>query len=237
MVTKKITSLQHPLVLEWVKLRQDRVFREKMNRILIAGKRMMSEITIDTLIATGETLAILAKDTYLVTESILKKITGLNHPDGFAAIVSLPKPQDLSQKKFLVVLDQISDPGNLGTLLRTILALNWDGVIVTPGTVDLFNDKVLRSGKGAHFFLPYAHMNVEEIIKMNTHFYAADLEGEELDEVEFQGPRAIILSNEGHGVSAWAELMAQKVMIPMNKNAESLNVAVSGAIILYRMRP
>lgn len=237
MVTKKITSLQHPLVLEWVKLRQNRAFREKEKKLLISGEKMVCEVSVDTLIALNETPKVLAKDTYIVNEQILKKITGLTHPDGFAAIVSLPPPQDLTQKKYLLILDQISDPGNLGTLLRTALALDWEGVILTPGTVDLFNDKVLRSGKGAHFHLPYSYMEVEEILKMNVHFYTADLEGLELDEVEFQKPRALILSNESRGVSPWSELMAQKVKIPMNPNAESLNVAVSGGIILYKMRP
>lgn len=237
MVTKKITSLQHPLVLEWCKLRQDKETRIKTKKVLIMGKRMVSEVTVDTLIATEETPEVLAKDTYIVTEGILKKITGLKNPDGFAGITHLPEPQDLSQKKFLVILDQISDPGNLGTLLRTILALNWEGVILTPHTVDLFNDKVLRAGKGAHFHLPYCYMDPADIIKMNLHFYTADLEGEELDEVEFQKPRAVILSHEAHGTSVWSELMAQKVTIPMNPQSESLNVAASGAIILYAMRP
>lgn len=237
MVTKKITSLQHPLVLEWSKLRKDKEARGKTKKVLLMGKRMVSEVTIDTLITTEETPEVLAKETYIVTEAILKKITGLAHSDGFAAIAKLPEPQDLSQKKFLVILDQISDPGNLGTLLRTILALNWEGVILTPNTVDIFNDKVLRAGKGAHFHLPYCTMPPKDIIKMNLHFYTADLEGEELDDVEFQKPRALILSHEAHGTSEWSELMAQKVTIPMNLESESLNVAITGAIILYAMRP
>ena len=77
MITKKITSLQHPLVLEWVRLRQEKEARQKANKVLIMGKKMGSEVTIETLIATEEDPKILAKDTYIVTDAILKKVTGL----------------------------------------------------------------------------------------------------------------------------------------------------------------
>jgi len=233
MVPKKITSLQHPLIQHWVQLRLDRTYREETQRVLVLGEKMAREQRIETLISV-EPSNIKAKEHYLVSEAILKKISGLNQPDGFAAEVALPPPQDLSKKKFLVILDQIADPGNLGTLLRTALALNWEGVIVTPGTVDLFNDKVLRAAKGAHFHLPYARMTVEEISAMKLNLYTADLEGAVLDEVRFEGARALILSNEAHGPRNW---VSKKLTIPMSEQVESLNVATSGAILLYAMRP
>jgi TrmH family RNA methyltransferase len=233
MVPKKITSLQHPLIQHWVQLRLDRAYREETQRVLIVGEKMVREQKIEILVSV-EPSDIRASDHYLVSEAILKKITGLSQSDGFAAIVHLPPPQDLRQKKFLVILDQITDPGNLGTLLRTALALGWEGVIVTPGTVDLFNDKVLRAAKGAHFHLPYARMTVEEIAEMKVNLYTADLKGDALDEVHFKGPRALILSNEAHGPRNW---VSKKLTIPMNEQVESLNVATSGAILLYAMRP
>lgn len=234
MVTKKITSLQHPLVKHWLELRLDRAYREQTGRLLISGERMVQETKVDVLISL-EPSSIDAKEKYLVTEPILKKITGLNQPDGIAAEVFLPKPQDLRSKKFLVILDQMADPGNLGTILRTALALNWEGVIVTPGTVDLFNDKALRAGKGAHFHLPYARMTPEEILQMGLHLYTADLDGTPLEEASFKAPLGLILSSEGHGPADWSE--GEKITIPMNRNSESLNVAASGAILLYSMRP
>ena len=198
---------------------------------------MVRELPIDHLIALEEVPGTLAKETTLVSEAILKKITGLNQPDGFAAEIQLPQPQDLRDKEFLVILDRIADPGNLGTLLRTALALNWEGVIVTPGTVDLFNDKVLRAAKGAHFHLPYARLSIEEIAALKLHFYTADLEGDPLGTTPFQTPSALILSSEGHGPGSWSEGRARKITIPMNPHVESLNVAASGAILLYAMRP
>lgn len=196
---------------------------------------MVRELSVEVLITTSAREE--AKEHCEVTEEIMKKITGLEQPDGFAAEIKLPLPQDVSDKQFLLVLDQIADPGNLGTLIRTALALGWEGVIITPGTVDLFNDKALRAAKGATFHLPYAQMTHEEISRMKVRFYTADLEGQELRGAHFRPPLALILSHESRGATAWAEKIGEKVTIPMHVKAESLNVATSGAIFLYAMRP
>lgn len=235
MVPKKITSLQHPLVQHWLRLRLDRTYREEVQRVFVSGEKIVKEQRVEVLI-TIEPSEVSAKEKYLVTDSILKKITGLNQPDGFAAEIALPPPQNLQNKELLLILDQISDPGNLGTLIRTALALNWEGVILTPKTVDLFNDKVIRAAKGANFCLPYARMNLEEITAMKTHFYTADLEGTPIDEIHFKGPRALILSNEARGPGDWSDRIGQKLTIPMNGKIDSLNVAISGAILMYAMR-
>jgi TrmH family RNA methyltransferase len=235
MAVKKIESLQHPLVKHLSALRTDRQVREEAGHVLVFGEKMCRELPIDTLLTLHRS-DIPAKEKYLVTEPILKKISGLAQPDGFAALVKMPKPQNLAGKSYLLILDGISDPGNLGTLLRTALALGWEGVILTPDTVDLFNDKAIRAAKGATFHLPYARMDREELIDLKFHFYTADLEGEALDAANFTPPMALILSNEARGPSPWAKKY-QRVTIPMNPAVESMNVAVSGAILLYAMRP
>src|SRR3990167_2300070 len=86
MVAKKITSLQHPLVLECVRLREDHHYREKKGLVLVVGQRMVQEVAIDTLITTEECPEFDAKNSYFVSEAVLKKITGLSHPDGYAAL-------------------------------------------------------------------------------------------------------------------------------------------------------
>ena len=231
-------SLQHPLVKECVRLRCEKSVRTENGQVLLIGEKMIRELAEKTdLIALFSTKScnIRAKERYIVPEQILQKITGLASPDGIAAIASLPKPQLLERKQKILILDKIADPGNLGTLLRTALALNWDGVIFTPGTVDPFNDKALRASKGALFSLPYANYSLEELTEFVKPFYIylADLKGVPLSKAKFQSPLALILSNEGAGPDKWAKPQAQKISIPMSNNVESLNVAVSGAIILY----
>ncbi|MBU6383184.1 MAG: RNA methyltransferase [Verrucomicrobia bacterium] len=231
MVAKKITSLQHPLVKHWFELRTNKTYREQAQRLLIAGKKMVAELPIEVLI-TVEPSSIACREQVIVPKEILKKITGLQAPDGFAAEIALPQPQDLKGKQWVLILDQIADPGNLGTLLRTALALGWEGVILTPGTVDPFNDKALRAGKGAQFHLPFAYMDMRDIEEMRLHLYAADLDGGPLGHVET--PLGLILSSEGHGARIWKT--AKKITLPMRSEVESLNVAATGAILLYVMR-
>lgn len=199
------------------------------------GEREISERPIEILIST-ELFDIPAKEHYLVSEEILKKITGLGAPSGLAAEVSMPEPQDLRAKKKVLILDRLADPGNLGTLLRSALAFGWEGVIVTPNTVDLFNDKALRAGKGAIFHLPYMRMQEAELIEWakHVHVYVADTEGMALGKIKPQEPFALVLSSEAEGPDPWTESAGKKITIPMKKGVESLNVAASGAILLYQ---
>lgn len=236
MLPKKILSLQHPLVKHWVNLRKDRAYREQENRLLIMGEREVSEQPVTVLIST-EPSNISAQEHYLVSEEVLKKITGLGTPSGLAAEVLMPPPQDLRAKKRLLILDRLADPGNLGTLLRSALAFGWEGVVITPHTVDPFNDKALRAGKGAIFRLPYTYMEEKELIEWSQkgRLYVADTEGTPLDEVKPQEPFGLVLSSEAAGPAPWTEAVGTKITIPMKKGVESLNVAASGAILLYKL--
>jgi len=238
MITE-ISSLQHPLVKKWVKLRSEKTEREEHGAVLLTGEKLVRDVAkripLQALISVKEGPEIAARERYVVTEDILRKITGVMAPDGVAAVALLPKESSLKGKERILVLDRISDPGNLGTLLRSALALNWDGVFLTRGTVDPFNDKALRASQGALFFLPYAE-GERFLPEENRQVYLADLEGTPLSEVKGKTPLALILSHEGSGPSDWAIKMAQKVTISMHNGVDSLNVASSGAILLYAMR-
>lgn len=243
MPTQEITSLRHPLVSRWLLLRRERPFREEQKAVFVVGETVVRELAqkfpILSLVTTEPTSAIRAKEHYLVTSEILKKISGLGEPDGFAAEIALPQSQNLRSKKSLLVLDQLTDPGNVGTLLRTALAFGWEGVITTPGTVDLFNDKALRAARGATFQIPYMHQSHDELLEWisEKNPFLADTNGVALDQLRTPGPCSLILSSEAHGPQNWIKERAKKVSIPMQEAVESLNVACAGAILLYAMRP
>jgi len=230
----EILSLRHPFIKECIELRLEKSARIESSSLFIIGEKMVRELSskvpLKTLITVEPHSSIKAQKHIVVTPEIMKKMTGLPSPDGFAAIAPLPKSQAVSGQRILI-LDGLSDPGNLGTLLRTALALNWDGVIFTPGTVDPFNDKALRASKGALFFLPFSY----EMNDLPQHIYLADLEGTPLSKMSAKTPFALILSNEGLGPSPWAKKLGEKISIPMHNGVESLNVAASGAIFLYAM--
>lgn len=240
----KITSTQHPIVKRFVKLRQDKSFRKEEKSVVIVGERLIKEISchfkLKTLIIDHDFPGIIAEATFMATPEILKKITSLNQPEGIAAEIALPEEKSLTGKKCLLVLDRISDPGNLGTLLRTALALGWEGGFLTPGTADPFNDKAIRAAKGASFLLPIQEGTYEELEllikeeKMTA--YIADLKGQSLEKLTAKQPLALILGNESQGPSAWSKKHGSPITIPMGKNSESLNVASAGAILMYHLR-
>ena len=236
MVAKQILSVQHPFVKHCVALRLERAAREEHRSVLVVGEIMVRErAELTTLITTTERRDLLAQEQYVVSEEVLKKITGVPAPDGFAAVVPLPELRPLTAVPRLLVLDRIADPGNLGTLLRAALALGWDAVAMTPGCVDPFNDKALRASRGAPFLLPMSVASPEEIAQLSTTFVVADMEGTPLRELSVRPPLALVLSNESEGVAPWAQRLGIKVSIPMRSGVESLNVAVSGGIFLYTL--
>jgi len=222
MLPKQILSVQHPFVKQCVALRTDADVRRELGQVLVMGKNMIQDLQ-------GK----IALERIEGPPEVLKKITGLPQPDGWVAIAPLPQPREVANAKRTLVLDQISDPGNLGTLLRTAWGLGWDAVVFTPGTVDPFNDKALRASKGAPFFLPFCTKTPEEIVGSFDNVYVADLDGTPLHEVQPTTPLALVLSSEARGLSSWAEKLGNKIQIPMHHGVDSLNVAVSGGILLY----
>ncbi len=247
MGSKEITSLLHPQVLLAVRLRLDKKEREKEGLVLVAGKKLVSDLSsfypIHTLFFTKALPKPLRTEkVFQVPPQVLKKISGFEEKDGCAAFVPLPKPEPLAEKRHLLILDGLTDPGNLGTLWRSALALGWEGVWLTPGTVDPFNDKALRAAKGATFRLPFAAATPEELShwarQKKATLFTADLEGKPLcDCVPVHPPIALILGSEGQGPGSWAKTLSSKVTIPMKNGVDSLNVASAGAILLYEMRP
>lgn len=239
MIPKEVTSLQHPIVKTFVKLRTSRKFRYEQQRVVIAGIKQVSEADgVEALILRkGFSLDKSAKQLYYVTEEILKKITGLETPEPAAAIVSMPAWSTLEGMNKIVVFNGIADPGNLGTLLRTALALGWEGAFLTEQCVDPFNDKALRAAKGATFALPLRIGTTEELMRLMEDYSAwvADMDGTPLSEVKRSKKMLLILGNEANGVSDELKKGCGSVSIPIS-GIESLNVAAAGAILMYALQ-
>jgi len=171
-----------------------------------------------------------------ITPGLMAEISDTETPQGILAVLerqTLPLPLTLT---FVVIADQIRDPGNLGTLLRTAEAAGADIAVLTPGTVDPYSPKVIRAGMGAHFHLPILEKSWEEVpslIKDLSVFLAASSEGVPLWDANLGGPCALLIGGEAFGASPEAEKFAtHKVTIPMRGRAESLNAAVAGGILI-----
>ena len=239
-----IASAQNVLVKHLVKLRENKHYREKCGSILVSGIKLIREIAVQTppnkLFVLDPLDSFLDVPTYQISPAVLKKITGLPSPEPIAAEFPLPPQSSMEKRAPILVLDAIRDPGNLGTLLRTSLAFGWGGVFFLPTCVDPFNEKVIRSSRGALFRLPWKIGTWEDLSKLKETekltAYIADIEGEALTSIQKEKNLLLILSNEAHGVCQQGEAFGKKITIPMEEKMESLNVSVAGAILMYFLK-
>ena len=166
-------------------------------------------------------------------------------PQGVLAIGEIPEARlvdlPLPQRARLVVLDAVQDPGNVGTILRTAAALDADAVVAMPGTVDLWNAKVVRSAMGALFHRPAFMSTWAELDTFREAnalvLWGADAAGTPVETVAPAARLGILVGNEGAGLSPEAlARVEQRVSLPISSTVESLNVAVATGILLYQLR-
>lgn len=180
-----------------------------------------------------------------IDESDLASAADTDTPQGVLAIAETPEHRlssiPLAGVARMVVLDGIQDPGNAGTILRTAAALGAHGVIALPGTVDLWNPKVVRGSMGAHFSLPLVHASNDELFEFladgSIALWGAAASGEPLGRRQPPDRVAVALGNEGAGLSETVRDRCDLlVSIAIEPSVESLNVAVAAGIILHELR-
>ncbi len=178
------------------------------------------------------------------TAAVYRKASATDTPQGILLVMRQQKSrlQELPAGKqpLYVVLDGVQDPGNAGTIIRTADAVGADGVILLKGSVDVFSDKTVRSTMGSLFHLPVctevtAGELTEFMASRSLTLYATALDASAKPHFaqDFTQGAAIVFGNEGNGVSAEILQQAVKTYIPMYGRAESLNVGVSAAVVLY----
>jgi len=229
--------------------------RREAGAFVVEGVRLVEEAALsnwrfrfvlydDTLSERGmltiQRLTSAGVDVEEVSASVMQSISETEAPQGILAVLefmNLPIPQP---PNFILVPDQIRDPGNLGTLLRSAAAAGVQAVLIPPETADVFAPKVLRSGMGAHFRLPIHSMSWEEIGKTvkpeGLQVLIADMEGSSCWETDLRGPVALIVGSEAQGASASAQRLASgKIRIPMCGGTESLNAGVAGSVLMFEV--
>lgn len=179
----------------------------------------------------------------LVTNDVLKELTDSPTPQGIVAEVTMPhrELEELQAGRYLV-LEDIQDPGNLGTMIRTADAAGLDGVIISNKSADIYNQKTLRSMQGSHFHLPIWRTDViracQQLQILGVPVMATTLSQQSVDFRVIQNPShfALVMGNEGQGISKeMAELADDLLHITMPGKAESLNVAVATGIVLFSL--
>lgn len=244
-----IKSLQNEQIKNFAKLKEKK-YRDEMGLFIVEGDHLVrmayeAKCLVTLLVAEEDLenyLDILDEDnTIIVTESIINKLSFTKSPQNVIGIAR----QNMYDKKDVnkvLVLDTLQDPGNVGTLIRSALAFNYDKVFVSENTVDIYNEKVIRASQGAIFKINVVRKELNQIyriLKMNDfQIIVTSLTNSSvyLNELKVKEQFAIVLGNEGNGVSEVSLKNATDVVkIKMSDKIDSLNVAVAGSIVMYNL--
>ena len=240
---KEITSLSNPYIKDLSKLK-DKKYLEKSDVFLVEGKHLVEEAykngCLKQILSDDESLFIEGVDCVKVTYDIIKKITDTVNPQNIIGLVSKFNNEiDIENIKSVVILDGVSDPGNVGTIIRTAAGLGIDLVVLSNDSVDLYNSKVVRSTQGALFSTKILKCDIKKLIldikKNGIKVFGTALDGSiELKKVSKPERFAIVLGNEAQGVKEEVlDLCDSKVKIDITDKVESLNVAIAGAIVMH----
>ncbi len=248
-----IESSQNKLIKE-IKALGERKHRDEKGLFIADGLRFVSEIpdsmNIDKMIFTESfadknDISAYRKRTacYVVSDRLFKELSETKNPQGIMAVCQRKEirlTEIIKKNGFYVIAEEMNDPGNLGTVIRTAHAAGVDGVILSKGSVDLYNPKVLRSTMGSIFKVPVVQnadlSETAEIMKgKGIKIYAAHLKGKKYHyDLKLDRGCAFMLGNEARGLSdSAAALCDDLVKIPMPGDAESLNASVAAAILIY----
>lgn len=236
------TSIDNKRIKEIKKLNQKK-YRDRQSLFLIEGEHLVLEaykkgILKTLIVLEGEKYSINC-ETIEVSINVLKYISELETPPKVMGICKKINEKDIGDR--ILVLDDVQDPGNLGTIIRSAVAFNIDTIVLSECSVDLYNTKVLRATQGMIFNINIVKRNLKEFIinikNLDYKIYGTKVKGgKDLKSIEKCKKFAIIVGNEGNGVKeSLLNLCSDYIYIKMNSSCESLNVSVATSIILYEM--
>lgn len=253
---REIKSINNPQVKSWRKL-QKKKERKKAGTYLIEGFHLVEEAiqyekeSIHQLIVREDLVDDLRVKEFMthfneekitiITKEIAKGIASTETNQGIFANLSISLNKQAKEIKGpFLLLDAVQDPGNVGTMIRTADAAGFQAVVLGKGSVDLYNDKLLRSAQGSHFHLDIYEADLVDFIPFfkKTGYpvlgTALNTEAKSYKEIEMNSPFALIVGNEGAGMSEEVtEWIDQNIYIPMKGQTESLNVAIAASILMF----
>lgn len=216
-------------------------YRDKINKFLVEGEHLVLEAykngCLEELILEENEIFPLDVETSYVTNNVLNYISELDTPQKIMGICIKKNTEKLGDR--LLVLDDIQDPGNLGTIIRSAVAFNIDTILLSNNSVDLYNSKVIRASQGLIFHINIVRKDILlELPKLKDNGYyiygTKVTHGKSLKSLEKKEKFVIIMGNEGNGMhDEVSELCDEFIYIEMNDMCESLNVGVATSIILY----
>ena len=238
-----ITSASNKTIKEIMKLKQKK-YRDETGLFLIEGYHLVEEAKkagcLKTVITTLDES--FDEETLYVNDAVMEKLAFTKSPQPIMGVCEKSvHTNEIVEGNRYVLLDTLQDPGNIGTIMRTSLALGIDQIIMSKGCVDLYNDKVIRATQGALFKLPVCVMDLSDAIyalkdKGVTVYGTCLQNASSIDTYETKNKMAFVMGNEGNGVSKdILDICDHRVYIPIS-DVESLNVGIAMAITAYHFR-
>lgn len=240
-----ITSLENEKVKDLIKL-QRKKYRDITNTFIVEGEHLVREvlkkgIVIELFVVEGNTFDFDLDCTYVSLE-VMRKISTLDTPSNIIALCKKNTDNKIIGNRILL-LDEIQDPGNLGTIIRSSVAFNIDTIILSENTVDLYNPKVIRGTQGMFCHINIVNLDAEHAIdylKENNYIIYGTNVNNGVDvrslSSEDKNKFCLIMGNEGNGVRKNIQEMCDKnLYIKMNNDVESLNVGIACSILLYEL--
>lgn len=247
-----ISSTSNIKVKNIINLKKNARARRKENCFLVEGPRMFFEIPKARIMECYLTEEFASKYEEelngwryeLISENVCRHISDTKTPQGVIAVVRREEPtiEELLHKEknpCFFLLENLQDPGNLGTIVRTAEGAGVTGIIMNKDTVDIYNPKVIRSTMGAIFRVPFVIVDglsdvVEQLKENGVSIYAGHLKGDIFYKQDYRNGSAFLIGNEGNGLTDEITALADhKIKIPMKGKVESLNAAVSATILMY----
>ncbi len=259
-MNKHISSLQNPLVKQWIALKEKSRSRKRTGLFLIEGKRELSlaikgNYTIETLLfysdlfseSEANALSHYNIEIIEITKEVYQKLA---HRETTEGVIAVAKTKELSlnslkidnKNPLILVVEAPEKPGNIGALLRTTDAANVDAVIIANPKTDLYNPNIIRSSVGCVFTNQITTGSTSDIIKYlkdtNIDIYCAALQTSvDYHSQDFTKPTAIVVGTEATGLSTeWLQNSTQNIIIPMQGEIDSLNVSVAAGILIFEAK-
>lgn len=237
------SSINNKKIKEYKRLKEKK-YRDKTNTFLVEGPHLVEEAYkngyLKELLLEENTEYNLDVETNYLTKNVIKFISSLETPYQIMGVCYKKKKEKIGDR--VLLLDDIQDPGNMGTIIRSAIAFNFDTIILNNNAVDIYNDKVLRATQGMIFNINIVNENLEETIKKlkknNYKILGTKVTGgKNIKTIEKIKKVAIIIGNEGAGVKEnLLDMCDEHIYIPMSSKCESLNAAVAASIIMYELR-
>lgn len=243
-----ITSTQNQFVKQVRSLR-DKKFRKQSGLFVVEGgnifKDMPDGLSVEYILATEERLDEVQKlifstrvCVYVVSESVMKSLSDTVTPYGLIAVLKTPQVEFSIPKGNALLLDGVSDPGNMGTIIRTAAARGFEDIYLLD-CVDVYSPKVVRATLGGLFKVRLCEVDESEAIALldNLNSAVLDFGGEDLTKAEINSPILIVTGSEAHGVRDSVLAHSKRILtLPMTNGIESLNAAVATAVAMYQTK-